>query len=126
MTEVNQWWWQEEDTQLVFFDRLEEVRLEQDLLKLLRQREELDSAIQQVKQSKYVSAISAFDANRVLPSRYILSDFIQLVTYRQKEIISEIYRYVYPIVNDQKNDYFIASIKLLPAEEKTHQASSRL
>jgi hypothetical protein len=95
-------------------------------MKLLSEREKLDSAIHQVKQSKYISSAHTSDANRALLSRYILNDFIQLITYRQKEIISEIYRYVYPIVNDQKNEYFIASIKLLPAEEKIHQTSSSL
>ncbi|CAF5104084.1 unnamed protein product, partial [Rotaria sp. Silwood1] len=81
-------------------------QLEQNLLQLLRKQEELNSYINHLNQSKC-----------------LLHDLIQLITYRQKDIINEIYRYVYPIVNDKNDEYSIGNIKLPHAEDKIYQTS---
>ncbi|CAF2937296.1 unnamed protein product [Rotaria sp. Silwood2] len=80
--------------------------LEQNLLKLVRKQEELNSYINHLNQSKC-----------------LLQDLIQVITYRQKDIINEIYRYVYPIVSDKNDEYFIGNIKLPHAEDKIYQTS---
>jgi hypothetical protein len=43
--------------------------------------------------------------------------------FRQKDIISEIYRDVYPIINDTKKEYSIGNVKLPQAEDKIYQTS---
>jgi hypothetical protein len=56
--------------------------------------------------------------------RSVLCELTQLSVYRQKEIINEISRYVYPIVIDKKQDFAIANIKLLQADGRIYQAPS--
>ncbi len=58
-----------------------------------------------------------------LSKRYLLHDLIQLNIFRQKDIISEIYRDVYPIINDTKKEYSIGNVKLPQAEDKIYQTS---
>ena len=55
--------------------------------------------------------------------RYLLHDLIKLTAFRQKDIISEIYQHVYPITNDTKSDYSIASLKLPAAQDRIYQTS---
>jgi hypothetical protein len=49
-----------------------------------------------------------------------------MITYRQKIVWSEVYRYIYPITCDNKNEYSIANIKLPQADDKIYQAASSL
>ncbi|CAF3841822.1 unnamed protein product, partial [Rotaria sordida] len=81
-------------------------QLERNLLQLVHKQEELNSYINHLNQSKC-----------------LLHDLIQVITYRQKDIINEIYRYVYPIVNDKNDEYLIGNIKLPPAEDKIYHTS---
>lgn len=46
-----------------------------------------------------------------------------MITFRQKNIINEIYHYVYPITNNKKNEYSITNIRLPQAEDKIFQTS---
>jgi len=55
--------------------------------------------------------------------RSTLNDLLQLVIYRQKLIIRDIYTYVYPINVENKNEFTIANIKLPAAEDKIFQTS---
>jgi hypothetical protein len=56
----------------------------------------------------------------------MLRNLIEIITYRQKEIMNEIYRYIYPIRNDNQNEYSIANIKLPQADDKIYQSGSSL
>ncbi len=56
--------------------------------------------------------------------RNVLCELTQLSIYRQKEIINEISRYVYPIVIDKKHEFTIANIKLPQADDRIYQAPS--
>ncbi len=56
----------------------------------------------------------------------MLRNLIQIIIYRQKEIMNEIYRYIYPIRSDNQNEYSIANIKLAQADDKIYQSGSSL
>ncbi|CAF4408978.1 unnamed protein product, partial [Adineta steineri] len=79
-------------------------RLNQNLLQLVVQQKELNLRINNLNQSKY-----------------LLHDLIQLIIFRQKNLISNIYHHIYPITSDNNNEYSIGNIKLPPAEDKSYQ-----
>jgi hypothetical protein len=60
----------------------------------------------------------------IIFSRSILRNLTQIINYRQKEIINQIYHYIYPIENDNQNEYTIANIKLPQADDKIYQSAS--
>lgn len=88
---------------------LKENRLEQNLLQLLNEHEELNLRINQLNQSKC-----------------LLHDLTHLIHFRQKDMISEIYHYVYPIVPENKREFSIGNIRLQPAEDKSYLLSLSL
>jgi hypothetical protein len=45
------------------------------------------------------------------------------MTFRQKDLINELYHYVYPIFDENKTEYSIANMKLPPAEDKIYLTS---
>ncbi|CAF0944489.1 unnamed protein product [Adineta steineri] len=83
-------------------------RLNQNLLQLVVQQKELNLRINNLNQSKY-----------------LLHDLIQLIIFRQKNLISNIYHHIYPITSDNNNEYSIGNIKLPPAEDKSYQPLTR-
>jgi hypothetical protein len=85
---------------------MKENRLEQNLLQLLNQQKELNLLINQLNQSKC-----------------LLHDLIHLINFRQKDMISELYRYVYPIIAENKKEFSIGNIRLPPAEDKSYLVS---
>ncbi|CAF3374505.1 unnamed protein product [Rotaria sp. Silwood1] len=60
--------------------------------------------------------------NNLNQSKSTLHTLTQIISYRQKEIINEIYHYIYPIDNDNQNEYYIANIKLPQADSKIYQS----
>ena len=56
----------------------------------------------------------------------ILRNLTQIITYRQKEIMNEIYHYIYPIQTENQDEYSIANIKLPQADDKIYQSASSL
>ncbi len=48
------------------------------------------------------------------------------MTFRQKDLINELYHYVYPIFDENKTEYSIANTKLPPAEDKIYLTSLSL
>ncbi|CAF4355987.1 unnamed protein product [Rotaria sp. Silwood2] len=60
--------------------------------------------------------------NNLNQSKFTLQHLTQVISYRQKEIMNEIYHYIYPIENDNQNEYYIANIKLLQAGIKIYQS----
>ncbi|UJR35700.1 hypothetical protein I4U23_028449 [Adineta vaga] len=81
-------------------------RLDQNLLQLLHQQRELKLRIDELNQSKY-----------------FLHDLIQLITFRQKDIINEIYHHIYPIKSVNRNEYSIANVKLPTAQDRIYQTT---
>ncbi|CAF4122554.1 unnamed protein product [Rotaria sp. Silwood2] len=61
--------------------------------------------------------------NNLNQSKFTLQHLTQVISYRQKEIMNEIYHYIYPIENDNQNEYYIANIKLLQADAKIYQST---
>ncbi|CAF0877101.1 unnamed protein product [Rotaria sordida] len=61
--------------------------------------------------------------NNLNQSRAILHKLIQIISYRQKKIMNEIYHYIYPIDNNNQNEYYIANIKLPQADDKIYQST---
>ncbi|UJR10312.1 hypothetical protein I4U23_014518 [Adineta vaga] len=57
-------------------------------------------------------------------SRSILRKLTQIIAYRQREVMHEIYRYIYPIHCDTQNEYSITNIKLPQADDKIYQSAS--
>jgi hypothetical protein len=53
----------------------------------------------------------------------MLHNFTQIINFRQKEIINEIYHYIYPIECDNHHEYSIANIKLPQADDKIYQST---
>lgn len=39
------------------------------------------------------------------------------------DLIAEIYRYIYPIIRDDKHNYYIANVRLPPIEERGYPSS---
>ncbi|CAF1250332.1 unnamed protein product [Adineta steineri] len=62
--------------------------------------------------------------NYLNQSRIILHKLIQIITYRQKEIMNEMYYHIYPIQKENQNEYSIANIKLPQADDKIYQSAS--
>ncbi|CAF2374535.1 unnamed protein product [Rotaria sp. Silwood2] len=60
--------------------------------------------------------------NNLNQSKSTLQHLTQVISYRQKEIMNEIYHYIYPIENDNQNEYYIANSKLLQAGIKIYQS----
>lgn len=58
--------------------------------------------------------------------RCALHDLTQLNIFRQKDIVQEIYHYVFPIVTISNDEYLIGNIKLPHAEDKIYQTLSLL
>jgi len=58
--------------------------------------------------------------------RCLLHDLIKLTTFRQKDLIRELYHYVYPITVEKKSEYSIGNIKLPAAEDKIYETSMSL
>jgi hypothetical protein len=56
--------------------------------------------------------------------RSILRTLTEIISYRQKEIIHEVYRYIYPIEKDNHNEYSIVNIILPQADDKIYQSAS--
>ncbi|CAF1427235.1 unnamed protein product [Rotaria magnacalcarata] len=56
--------------------------------------------------------------------RSILRNLTQIISYRQKEIMNEIYRYIYPIRSDNQLEYYIANCRLPQADDKIYQSPS--
>jgi hypothetical protein len=61
--------------------------------------------------------------NCLLIIRCLLHDLIHLIHFRQKDMISEIYRCVYPIISENKTEFSIGNIRLPPAEDKSYLLS---
>ncbi|CAF3721244.1 unnamed protein product [Rotaria socialis] len=64
-----------------------------------------------------------FYINHLNQSKCILHDLTQVINFRQKDIVHEIYHYIYPIIVDDSGEYSIANVKLPQAEDKTYQTS---
>ncbi|CAF0846335.1 unnamed protein product [Adineta ricciae] len=81
--------------------------LNHNLTRLLVQKEEIQSY------QKYLNQ-----------SRSILRKITQIIAYRQREIMDEIYRYIYPIHCDAQKEYSIADRRLPQADDKVYQSAS--
>jgi hypothetical protein len=55
--------------------------------------------------------------------RCVLHDLVHLTHFRERDMISEIYRYVYPITAESKTEFSIGNIRLPPAEDKSYLLS---
>lgn len=59
---------------------------------------------------------------RFQQSESILRNFVLINRYRRREILSQIYRYFYPIEKDQQNIFSINNIKLPPSNNEIYQS----
>lgn len=57
-------------------------------------------------------------------SRSILHQLVQIIHYRQREIITEIYHYIYPIRHENQKGFFIANVNLPSAGDKIYESPS--
>lgn len=66
--------------------------------------------------------VETFDTN--LLRRAILRQLTQIIAFRQREVMSDIYRYIYSIHCNANKEYFITNIKLPQADDKVYQSAS--
>lgn len=56
-------------------------------------------------------------------NRCLLQDLSKLISFRQTDLITEISRYIYPIIRESKDNYLIANIRLPSIEERGYSSS---
>lgn len=52
--------------------------------------------------------------------RLVFRNYLLINKYRRREILGEIYRYVYPIEKDSQNRYSISNVKLPQASDQIY------
>lgn len=104
------------------------MQLNRALPQIKHQQEEIHVSHQRLIQSRYAcrSVFFHVDLSCCFFSlqRSILHQLIQIIQYRQREIISEISHYIYPITHENQKGFSIANLHLPPAEDKIYQSAS--